>query len=163
MMPALGARLELVAGDVVDLVGGHRIDHVGVADAAVLREGLRLVRVDGEGHPVCLPRPCDRLQHGGPVGRVGEPLTIGSGEHDARRRSTRARVLLMQEVLGALGFGAGDLELARELSAEGGCAGNHESQHRQPAEQDLATVVERPAAKSIQVGSHVSLRKVGLP
>jgi hypothetical protein len=157
----IGARLQLVARRIVDLVGRLGIDHVRVTDATGVPEGARPVRVDDEGDPVRAPRSCHRPHHGGAVLGVGEPLAGACGEDHARRRPARARILLVQQILRALGLGARHLEPARELALEGGNAGDDEAEHNHPADQHAAAVAERPTAKPIEIPSHCLPSSVG--
>ena len=94
---------------------GIGVDHVRVADRAVLRDRLRRVGIDDLRHALGLRGPLDGLHHGGLVLGVGELLARRGLVYDARRGSAGAGVLLVQQVLGTLGLGARDLELAREL------------------------------------------------
>jgi hypothetical protein len=137
---------ELVLGAVADLVGRNGVDHVAVADTLVLRQRVRLERIDDRGDLVGILRERHRLVDGLPVGRVGQRLALRRDEHHSRRGSARATELLVEKVLRTLRFGARDLELVVRLSLEGEGADAHGGKHEHPRRQHLPAIRERPAA-----------------
>ena len=109
---------ERVARLLVELLGGHGVDHVGEPDAPVGGQGLRLI---GSETAVTSAAPAARssvARDGRPVLGIGQRLAFGRGEHDARGGAAGAREALLQQVLGLLGLRARHGELVRRLALE---------------------------------------------
>jgi hypothetical protein len=150
----VGTRLELVGGRVGDLVGGHRIDHVGEGDPPVLGDRAVLERV-GDGVDVLgLRGGGERLGDRGLVLGLGQGLAGRRLEHHPSGGAAGSRELLLEQVLSRLRLGPRDRELVVGLPGERRRAGGDGGQHEDPPDQHLPAVVEGPSAEPMQIRSH---------
>ena len=89
----------------------------------------------------------------------GERLAGGSGEHDTSGRSVGvgARGPGLDEVVGLLGLGARDAEVAGELAREAERQRRHDAERDQPGGQDGPAAAHRERAKTLEKTCHLQL------
>src|SRR4029079_5997165 len=156
--PGLGGRLrrrlEGVGRALLDLLGLHRVVHAGEADAAVIRDGARRVRILYANDLRRLGRALDALHHCRFVLRIGELLALRSCEHHTSAAAAGLGELLLEHVLRDLRLRAGHRELVAGLAAEHRGAREYRHEHDQPADEHLAAILEGATSHSIETRCH---------